>query len=122
MKQVGFAAFIAFWSSVGTLLMLFWLVPATPSDAKEEAEEKTGYTMAEVARHNTTEDCWMVIESQVYDFSNYIPKHPAPAVVMANWCGKEATQGMKTKGYGNNHSQTAWEMMAGYQIGILKEE
>ena len=119
MKQVGFAAFIAFWSSVGTLLMLFWLVPVTPSDA---AEEKTGYTLAEVALHNTTEDCWMVIESRVYDFSKYIPKHPAPAIVMANWCGKEATEGMKTKGYGNNHSQTAWDMMAGYQIGVLKED
>lgn len=59
----------------------------------------------------------MVIEGKVYDLSAYVPKHPTPPTVLVPWCGKEATKGMRTKGYGNDHSQFAWNALAEYLIG-----
>ena len=116
MKQTAFAFFIAFWSSTFTLLAVSVLAPSSVA-----ADSESVYTLAEVAEHDQLEDCWMVIENNVYDFSAYVPRHPAPPSVLQNWCGQEATEGMRTKGYGNNHSDAAWEMMSEYRIGVLAE-
>ena len=118
MKQLSFAAFIGFWSVVATLFVLSLLAPAPRS---AEPAERT-YTLQDIARHNSIDDCWMAIAGQVYDFSQFIPKHPAPVTTMAAWCGKEATQGMTTKGYGNDHSPAAWAMAEAYRIGTLSAE
>jgi len=59
------------------------------------------------------------IEGKVYDISAYIPEHPTPASVLTSWCGKEATEGMRTKGYGRDHSPTAWRMLDDYLVGDL---
>lgn len=119
MKQLAFAAFVAFWASVATLGALWGLTPPAISATEEDSAV---FTAAEVAEHATPEDCWMIIEDNVYDFSDYIPTHPAPPGVMGPWCGKEATEGMRTKGYGNDHSDRAWGMMADYRIGVFAEE
>ncbi|WP_027328772.1 cytochrome b5 domain-containing protein [Marinimicrobium agarilyticum] len=117
MKKTVFAAFIAFWSSVGTLLALFALTPTVTL-----AEGETEYSLEDVAGHDSLEDCWMAIRGKVYNFTDYIPKHPAPPMVIEPWCGREATEGMTTKGYGRDHSPAAWESMGAYQVGILSSK
>lgn len=118
MKLTAFAAFIAFWSVTSTLLAVSVLLPAPQATAQDALPV---ITMEELAVHDKQEDCWMVIEGKVYDFSAYLPSHPAPAVVMTPWCGKEATEGMRTKGYGRDHSPAAWAMMDEYLVGSLAE-
>jgi len=118
MKKIAFAAFIAFCSIVGTVLTLNALLPATVATA---ADKLPVLTLEQLAEHDTQEDCWMAIEGKVYDFSAYIPNHPTPPVVMTMWCGKEATEGMRTKGYGRDHSPAAWAMMDAYQVGTLAD-
>ena len=117
MKQTAFAAFIAFWTAIVMLLSVHSLMPDAIA-----ADTETVYTLEQVAAHNKVDDCWMVIQGRVYDFSSYIPSHPAPPGVMTPWCGTEATEGMMTKGYGRDHSPAAWEMMASHQIGTLNDE
>ncbi len=116
MKKTAFAFFIAFWAYGITLLSLSWLAPP---GVLAQGESETVYTLAEISRHNQLDDCWMAIEGKVYDFSAYIPMHPTPPQIMAPWCGREATEGMRTKGYGRDHSPVAWQMMEPYQIGVL---
>ncbi len=118
MKKIIFAAFIAFWASVGTMVALQAMAPDPQTD---DQSELAGYTLDAVAEHNTLEDCWMVIEGKVYDFTDYIPDHPTPSFVIERWCGKEATEGMRTKGYGPDHSAAAWAMMESYLIGVLAD-
>jgi hypothetical protein len=118
MKKIIFAAFIAFWASVLTLLAVNALAPDQPAPA---AETLPTYTLDDVAEHNSLDDCWMAIEGKVYDFTDYIPLHPTPPAVMERWCGREATEGMRTKGYGRDHSTAAWAMMEPYLIGRLAE-
>ncbi len=124
MKKIVFAAFVAFWSSVATIATLHAMGPAeapatTAQDNVSDSIEARAYTLEQVAEHATLEDCWMAIEGVVYDFTTYIPHHPTPASVMQEWCGKEATEGMRTKGYGRDHSAAAWAMMAAYRVGTL---
>ncbi len=114
--RVTFAAFVAFWASVATLLALSALAPASVADERHDLRE---IDAEELAEHASLESCWMAIEGKVYDFTDYIPEHPTPPSVMEPWCGREATEGMRTKGYGRDHSPAAWAMMEDYLIGVF---
>ncbi|MFW5815556.1 MAG: cytochrome b5 domain-containing protein [Wenzhouxiangella sp.] len=121
MKKFIFAVFIGFWASVGTVAVLEVLTP-TPETPASAAGEPERFSLREVAAHDTLQDCWMVIEGQVYDFTDYVPNHPAPPSVLEPWCGTVATEGMQTKGIGRNHSPPAWALLDDYRIGELADQ
>jgi cytochrome b involved in lipid metabolism len=117
--KLTFAALVAFWASVATILALSAL---TPQSIAEEADTALPeIDAAELAEHSSLEDCWMAIEGKVYDFSDYVPQHPTPPFVLEPWCGREATEGMRTKGYGRDHSAAAWASMEPYQVGVYAD-
>lgn len=120
MKKLCYSTFIAFWSSVATMLALHALAADQEVKPAAGGEEKS-YTLAEVQQHDTEQDCWMVIEGKVYDITAYVDRHPAPPSVLLPWCGTEATEGMRTKGYGNDHSPAAWELLEQFRIGTLAQ-
>lgn len=123
MKKVLFAAFVAFWASVATIAALQGLSggAGAPETGEDPAAALPGFTLTEVAEHSTLESCWKVIDGKVYDFTDYIPQHPTPPRVMEAWCGREASDAMRTKGIGRDHSPAAWAMMRPYLIGELVE-
>lgn len=120
MKKLVFTGFVAFWAVVFTLVAVYALAP--DASANGDADELPTYTLDELAKHDSQDDCWMAIEGKVYDFTDYLPRHPAPPASMLDWCGKEATEGMRTKGYGRDHSPGAWAMMEDYKIGRLEDD
>ena len=117
MKKLCFAAFIAFWSSIATLLA----VQAVATDQTPAAVAGEALSLEQLAAHDREDDCWMAIEGKVYDLTAYLPNHPTPAAILVPWCGREATEGMRTKGYGRDHSPAAWGMLDEYLIGTLAE-
>lgn len=123
MKKVVYSVFIAFWAAIGTLVLVNALAPDSTEQVRQpspEDNEPARYSLSEVAKHATLEDCWMVIEGTVYDVSGYVPRHPAPPSVLEPWCGREATEGMRTKGDDSDHSARAWRMLERYRIGRLQ--
>jgi cytochrome b involved in lipid metabolism len=118
MKKLTFAAFVAFWVSTAAILTLSGLAPEAAG--QPESELRT-ISLTELAEHDRQDSCWMAIEGRVYDLTDYIPLHPTPPVVLLPWCGVEATEGMRTKGYGRDHSAAAWGMLDAYLIGVLDE-
>lgn len=104
-------AVFAFWS--GPL----WL-PEEIGGTGAVAADKT-VTMAEVARHAKPSDCWMAIDNVVYDFTAYLPQHPAAPELMTAWCGKEASEAYRTKTKGRPHSPYADQLLAKYRIGTV---
>lgn len=118
MKKLCYSAFVAFWSSIATLLAL----QAVATDEAPDTQAGAAViSLEELAVHNSEADCWMAIEGKVYNLSDYLPKHPTPASMLVPWCGKEATEGMRTKGYGRDHSPMAWEMLQTYEVGTLAD-
>lgn len=118
MRKVTYTAFVAFWASALTLLVVNYLQP----ESAEATDDLPVVTLAELAMHASESDCWMAIGGTVYDLTEYIPDHPTPPAIITAWCGKEATEGMRTKGYGRDHSPAAWAQLEDYVVGRLAEE
>ncbi|EJT97504.1 hypothetical protein DACRYDRAFT_96985 [Dacryopinax primogenitus] len=49
----------------------------------------------EVQRHNTREDCWVVIEGQVYDVTRFLEDHPGGIASILRMAGSDATDMFK---------------------------
>lgn len=119
MRRLTFAGFVAFWAFVATLLALAALEPETASAGDESV---VAYTLADVAQHGGQDSCWMAIDGKVYDLTGYLDRHPTPASVLLTWCGRDATIGMRTKGYGRDHSPAAWASLEQYALGVLESD
>lgn len=89
-------------------------VPVTPT-----APAVTSLTTATVATHNTTSNCWIIVNNTVYNITQYIPFHPGGTGTIQPWCGKEATNAFTTRGGNGKHSTGAWTQLENYRIGTL---
>ncbi|TDL22789.1 fumarate reductase [Rickenella mellea] len=74
--------------------------PAT-SEAKEEKaapkeaapEPKAGvYTLEDVKKHNKKDDCWVVVNGEVLDVTNFLPDHPGGEKAILLYAGRDATE------------------------------
>ena len=51
--------------------------PVRPEQRPSRAPSRTtAYTLADVRRHNTKEDGWIVVDGIVYDITNFAKNHP----------------------------------------------
>ncbi|KAF3483537.1 L-lactate ferricytochrome c oxidoreductase [Arthroderma uncinatum] len=46
----------------------------------------------EVAKHNKTDSCWVVLYGKVYDVTGFLPSHPGGANIILQLAGKDATE------------------------------
>jgi cytochrome b involved in lipid metabolism len=77
------------------------------------------FSSAEIAVHNTTASCWLLIDARVYDVSMYLSRHPAGSRTITPWCGKESTVAFDTEDGEGTHSSRAYDDLAAYEIGVL---
>jgi len=84
-------------------------------------EQPNTYTLDLVAMHNTQQDCWIVIDSKVYDVTDYVNSHPGGKTIVQG-CGQDATELFKTRpmGSGTEHSEKAYNILNNYYLGELK--
>lgn len=60
--------------------------PSTPPPAKTG-----GFTIADVASHATSEDCWVIVSGKIYNMTTYMSAHPGGRKAISRECGKDAT-------------------------------
>lgn len=60
-------------------------------DLTNAGERKSEYTMADVRRHQSRGDCWMVLNGVVYDVTKYVDFHPGGAEELLRGAGEDAT-------------------------------
>merc|ERR1712226_923600 len=51
-----------------------------------------GYTMAEVAKHNTEQDCWVVVNNNVLNVTPFLKDHPGGVLAIVTFAGRDATE------------------------------
>jgi len=50
-----------------------------------------GITMAEVAKHTSKSDCWVVVRGEVLNVTNFLSSHPGGELAILTFAGKDAT-------------------------------
>lgn len=98
-----------------------------PTDSQTSDPAKT-FTLSEVAKHTSKDDCWAIISGDVYDLTEFINRHPGGDEILRA-CGTDATtlfnsrqtQDGQSVGSGTPHSQAAVEQLAKLKIGTVNK-
>lgn len=73
------------------------------------------YDASEVAKHNTANDCWIIVDGKVYDVTDYVYDHPGGDSIL-NSAGGDSSVGV----HGPQHPPSMWDVLKLYYIGDLK--
>merc|ERR1712084_186809 len=66
--------------------------PAKEKEKKAKSGGDGGLTMAEVAKHTTKDDCWVVVSGQVLNVTKFLGEHPGGELAILTFAGKDATE------------------------------
>lgn len=86
-------------------------VPVTTTTQPQQAQQGGSLTASDVASHNNSSDCWMIVSGKVYNVTSYIPSHPGGTGSIISYCGKDATSAF------SGHSQNAANILGSYYVG-----
>merc|ERR1712222_52597 len=50
------------------------------------------HSAADVSKHNTDKDCWVIIGDDVFDVTKFLPDHPGGKKAIMLYAGKDATE------------------------------
>ncbi len=89
--------------------------PQIPAKLKAKGLRK--YTMAQVAEHNTKDDCWIILDDRVYDITDFIDRHPGGVGPVVNMAGKDATDV-----FANYHAARVYKtMLSKFMVGEVTD-
>jgi len=92
-------------------------VPARKGFVRPADPEHTFYTAAEVSKHCTKDDLWIIVKGKVYDVTSYVDEHVGGEAIMKN-PGKDNTEGF----FGDQHPDKAHDMLIEFFVGHLKSK
>lgn len=75
-------------------------------------------TKAEVESHNTADDCYVTIGTNVYDVSDFVESHPGGADLVLEYAGKDVTDILKNED-SHKHSDSAYEILEESHVAFL---
>jgi delta8-fatty-acid desaturase len=68
------------------------LVPRLPAPVGSTAESRLAkHSIEDVAKHNTRESLWIIVDGRVYDITRYVDKHPGGYLPLLDMAGKDCT-------------------------------
>lgn len=85
---------------------------------KTDEPKKMGeYSLADVSKHNKADDCWVVVNGQVLDVTDFLADHPGGKKAIMIYAGRDATEEFNMM-----HKPDVVEKYAPYAIiGTLKK-
>jgi cytochrome b involved in lipid metabolism len=94
----------------------------------EELDATGVYTVAQVAEHYTSSDCWTIIEGDVYDITEHIATHEGGDEILRA-CGIDGTTLFTQRrtsegeiiGSGTSHSDQAMKQLEHHKIGTVTQ-
>lgn len=93
-----------------------------------ETADQEAYTVDEVKDHNSKDDCWTIINGNVYDITSYVPRHPGGDEILRA-CGEDGTSLFTQRqdssgndvGSGTPHSSSAASQLESLKIGTVTQ-
>lgn len=76
--------------------------------------------LAEVKKHNTAHDCWMVIHGRIYDIKPILSSHPGGSLILLKYAGTDATY--QFDDIGHSMESLIYDMPPGSLKGFLAPE
>ncbi len=90
----------------------------TEVSTESELEGDSVFTLEEIGKHNTREDCWTVIGGQVADVTSFFGIHPGGDRDLAKACGIDASVIFARQ---REHDPEGYEKLKEFVIGTLGE-
>ncbi|KAF8311442.1 hypothetical protein DL93DRAFT_2208961 [Clavulina sp. PMI_390] len=76
------------------------------------------FAAADVAKHTTKRDCWVIRDGKVYDVSPFVDDHPGGDDLIMAWAGKDIGAIMADRSE-HEHSDSAYAMLSEYLVGKI---
>ena len=67
-----------------------------PQQQQQGQATGTKFSLDEIAKHNSSNDCWIAISGKVYDVTSAIASHTGGDLILQG-CGKDATAMVEAK-------------------------
>lgn len=91
--------------------------PSATAPAKPTIDRSKEFTLADIAKHNKKDDCWVAVNGDVLDTTKFLPEHPGGAKAILLYAGKDASEEFNML-----HAPNVVEKYAPYTIiGKLKK-
>lgn len=86
-----------------------------PTDVPPVTTEST-FSLSEVALHATADDCWSVVNGNVYELTEWISGHPGGSSAIESMCGIDASTMFNNQHNGQGEPEAS---LASFQIGTV---
>ena len=92
----------------------------TTAELRKRQSGANGVTVAEVAKHNTASDCWIIIDGKVYDVTSWVSKHPGGDAIILAYGGMDATDVYDA--FHDVHEESHEKMRALFYVGDVTDQ
>lgn len=119
-SELGPLALLIFAGIISFIILLFSKFSYSKNiklKYKRSYKNQGPFTHSQVLQHNTIDDAWIIIDSKVYDITEYIDIHPGGDAILNN-VGKDSSMGFR----GDQHPPSVWDVIKEYYIGDLIDE
>ena len=89
---------------------------SAPAPVQKPVSTNLPLTLDEVKKHNSADDCWSIIDGNVYDLTNWVDSHPGGKERITAICGKDGTSSFLGK---HSNSNTAKSQLNRFDLGKL---
>lgn len=62
-----------------------------PNPSNKGEPEKPSYTREQVSAHKRPDDCWIVVDGEVYNVTSWLRRHPGGREVLQHYGGEDAS-------------------------------
>ena len=71
-----------------------------------------------VSQHDNPSNCWVIVDGNVLDVTNFIRRHPGGPSAIINHCGKDASHAFNSRP--QVHDKSARKLLMGMRVGMIE--
>ena len=89
---------------------------SAPAPAQKPVSTNLPLTLDEVKKHNSADDCWSIIDGNVYDLTIWVNSHPGGSSRITSICGKDGSSNFLGQ---HSNSNSAKSQLTRFELGKL---